>query len=460
MVVTLTLTPEAPQVQGTPIVLTARAEGGSGDYEYEFYQEIGQRWIIVQHYSRDSTWTWDSSGAETGSYYFTVYARSIGSTAPYDAARWRSYQIRNPVVPLTGIPAMASLADSVFGPMPPLVPIPDEWPVLRESVHRTIQSFLGVGPKEIPPLNPELVETTLLEDHIRKKVRYQVAPGESVPAYLLLPLEGGLPRPAVLVLHQSVACGMREPVGLEGNPEQAIGLDLVRRGYIVLAPDLITAGERVGEGEPFFDTASFYDAHPDWSAVGKMLWDHQRGIDYLQSLPEVDGKRIGAIGTSLGGSNAYFLAAFDERVQAVVSVCAQTRIETDPERMRWARGSKFVYMPALRPYLLPHSDLPLPWDIQHLAALIWPRAHHQVFALRDTMYPPVPFTDPLPDPFLSTSVTIAQVHMTLLPLYRFQGRERHLQAHCYDAGHGFPVELHESAYSFLDSVLMGRQGSE
>ena len=44
-------------------------------------------------------------------------------------------------------------------------------------------------------------------------------------------------------------------------------------------------------------------------------------MDLLQSLPEVDGERIGAIGHSLGGHNAMFTAAFDERIKAVVSSC-------------------------------------------------------------------------------------------------------------------------------------------
>jgi hypothetical protein len=42
-------------------------------------------------------------------------------------------------------------------------------------------------------------------------------------------------------------------------------------------------------------------------------------VDYLESRPEVDKKRIGCAGLSLGGEMAMWLAAMDERVAATVS---------------------------------------------------------------------------------------------------------------------------------------------
>ena len=50
-----------------------------------------------------------------------------------------------------------------------------------------------------------------------------------------------------------------------------------------------------------------------------MLFDAQRGLDVLESLPEVDTNRLGAIGHSLGAKEALYVAAFDPRVKATVS---------------------------------------------------------------------------------------------------------------------------------------------
>ncbi len=53
--------------------------------------------------------------------------------------------------------------------------------------------------------------------------------------------------------------------------------------------------------------------------MAERLWDLIRCVDYLQSIPEVDGRRIGCAGLSLGGEMAMWLAAMDERIAATVS---------------------------------------------------------------------------------------------------------------------------------------------
>jgi dienelactone hydrolase len=53
--------------------------------------------------------------------------------------------------------------------------------------------------------------------------------------------------------------------------------------------------------------------------MGERLWDLIRCVDYLKSMPEVEGSRIGCAGLSLGGEMAMWLGAMDERVVATVS---------------------------------------------------------------------------------------------------------------------------------------------
>ncbi|HET7238360.1 MAG TPA: prolyl oligopeptidase family serine peptidase, partial [Terrimicrobiaceae bacterium] len=60
---------------------------------------------------------------------------------------------------------------------------------------------------------------------------------------------------------------------------------------------------RTGKGHPYL-----YDT----------VWDVMRLIDYLSARPDVDGSRIGVIGLSKGGTEAYLAAAADERITAVV----------------------------------------------------------------------------------------------------------------------------------------------
>jgi hypothetical protein len=57
----------------------------------------------------------------------------------------------------------------------------------------------------------------------------------------------------------------------------------------------------------------------DRTLMGERLWDLIRCVDYLESMPSVDAKRIGCGGLSLGGEMTMWLAAMDERLQASVS---------------------------------------------------------------------------------------------------------------------------------------------
>ena len=80
----------------------------------------------------------------------------------------------------------------------------------------------------------------------RKKITFAAEPGDRVPAWLLIPdasRDGAVRRPAVLCLHQTIAIGKDEPVGLGTNLELAYARELAGRGYVALAPDYPNFGE-------------------------------------------------------------------------------------------------------------------------------------------------------------------------------------------------------------------------
>ena len=91
--VTLDASPTVPPVAGTPVLFTALGSGGSGSYEYQFWRLIGSVWTEVRPYSTTPTWTWDTTGAASGTHYVTVYVRNAGSTADVEAYQQVSYVI-------------------------------------------------------------------------------------------------------------------------------------------------------------------------------------------------------------------------------------------------------------------------------------------------------------------------------------------------------------------------------
>ena len=91
--VALNPTPASPQVPGTSVLFTAAASGGSESYEYQFWLHNGTSWSIMKPYGAagDNNWSWSTSGVADGTYYIQVWARSAGSTAPYDARAEATY---------------------------------------------------------------------------------------------------------------------------------------------------------------------------------------------------------------------------------------------------------------------------------------------------------------------------------------------------------------------------------
>ncbi len=59
--------------------------------------------------------------------------------------------------------------------------------------------------------------------------------------------------------------------------------------------------------------------------------DIRAGVDFLASQPEVDGRRIGVVGLSMGGEEAIGAAAADPRVRAVVAEGAGQRTAADKQ---------------------------------------------------------------------------------------------------------------------------------
>ena len=124
----------------------------------------------------------------------------------------------------------------------------------------------------------------------------------------------------MIVLHQTVGQGKDEPAGIQGSPELAFAAELVERGWICLVPDVVGFGERTPPGaRPYTGAMDFYKRHPNWSFFGKMVWDFQRMVDYLLTLPEVDPYRIGSIGHSHGAYGTIICTIFEPRVSAAVN---------------------------------------------------------------------------------------------------------------------------------------------
>jgi dienelactone hydrolase len=120
-------------------------------------------------------------------------------------------------------------------------------------------------------------------------------------------------RPVVVALH-----------GTGGNKksQENLLLELVGRGFIGVAIDGRYHGERTraGKGSAEYNEAILraYRAGKEHPFLYDTVWDLMRLIDYLETRPDVDSKRIGVIGFSKGGMETYLAAAVDPRIAVAV----------------------------------------------------------------------------------------------------------------------------------------------
>jgi dienelactone hydrolase len=261
---------------------------------------------------------------------------------------------------------------------------PYQWEQHRKQIERKVLNIIGDFPVNRSSLNPKVLYRQDKGSFIQQKISYDVDYNETVTAYLLIPKTTNKKIPAVLALHQTTPFGKDEVVGINGNPEMWYGLDLVKQGFVVLAPDALSSGERVYKGRVPYDSLPFYEKHPNWSMIGKAVWDNQRAIDYLLTLDFVDTQKIMVFGHSEGGVDALFLSAFDKRISAVVINCGIGTISGDPNPYKWCRSSWFIAIPKLRPYLDRNE---IPFDFHELVALVAPCPLLSFSATNDVVFP-------------------------------------------------------------------------
>lgn len=257
------------------------------------------------------------------------------------------------------------------------------WRRKRAGILKAFRSTLGAFPKTRPPLEAREIGREDLPLFERRKVEIRVHPDEVMTAYLCLPKHPLASGAAVLCLPQTHRVAHEQMAGLHGMGPDAYGARLAAEGFVTLCPEHFVAGERTPRHGAFV-TAEFYEKYPEWSAVGKALWDGQFGVDYLQSLHGVKAGRIGCMGHSLGGHGSIFLAAVDERIQCAVSNCGLNSFRCNPQRCHWSRDGWYVYFPVLRELFL--KGKPAPFDFHELGAALAPRAWLDVSSLSDPTF--------------------------------------------------------------------------
>ena len=239
------------------------------------------------------------------------------------------------------------------------------------------------------------------EGYKAKKIEIQLSRYYTVPAYILIP-DGKGPFPAINLLHDhgahlfigkektirplacedSVVIKDAEVWSAGGYEGQFFGDFLARHGYIVLSTDAPMWGERGQKEGPRRDKYDMIAGNMMMYGIDLCAWmtyDDISATDYLASIPEVDSRRIGCTGWSMGAYRAWMLSALSDRIKAGAAVCWM--VTTDEQMsFKYARtenGGFANCFPGLRRWL----------DYPHVASIACPKPMLFINGSQDKLFP-------------------------------------------------------------------------
>jgi len=223
---------------------------------------------------------------------------------------------------------------------------------LGDEALQAVEAFYDYDPRI--PLEPRIVERLDEADTVRDRIVFRGVRGFWVPGYLETPPNGRPPYPCVLLLHGwswSKDCWYEDDNYVSGgNVRQA----LLEAGFAIFALDAQIHGDRIAENN--------YAVTNIWPGEGterqrnyftlaeiceQTVRDYRRGLDYLETRPEIDMARVGAFGYSMGAWQTFPLSAFEPRIKVAVAAAIPT------ERRRFDPVAAQTYVAGIAvPFLL------------------------------------------------------------------------------------------------------------
>jgi len=224
-----------------------------------------------------------------------------------------------------------------------------------------VPTLAAAEPKVLPPAEAKAAFLKLLdrpkvkldvetnipkprEGFIEESLSFASEKGQRVPVLVMRPNDTrNLPGrcPTVILLH-----------GTGGSKESMRSWmdEFAKLGFVAVAIDARYHGDRAGgkKGSEAYAAA----ITKAWQTPAGMphehpwfydtCWDLWRLLDYLETRPDVDAKRIAMIGISMGGIQTWLAASCDDRVAVACPLIAAQSLRWSLENEKWQGRAKTI----------------------------------------------------------------------------------------------------------------------
>jgi len=321
----------------------------------------------------------------------------------------------------------------------------DEW---RNTARAKVKECL-LKPPPVAPFEPVIIAEQDRGSHTARKVVFNLTADSRVLGYLLVP-KGRGPFPAVLLLHDH---GAKFDIGKEkviepwdDKPEKPksarewvdkcyggrfIGDELARRGYVCFATDALNWSDRGGAGYEGQQALAANLLHFGMSWAGLIAWEDLRAAEFLATRPEVDSRRVAAMGLSMGCFRTWQVAALSEHISAGAAIC-------------WMATAKGLMVPGNNQtrgqsaYSMTHPGLFNLLDYPDVASLACPKPMLFFNGTQDALFPVAGVRD---------------AYAKMRKVWDSQNVGDRLVTKLWDVPHEFNAAMQDEAFGWLDRVL-------
>ncbi|MGI9429274.1 MAG: dienelactone hydrolase family protein [Bythopirellula sp.] len=321
----------------------------------------------------------------------------------------------------------------------------DEW---RTTARAHVRKSFLAAPAEAD-FAAEVTASQQRDGYTAHQLEFNISGESRVLAYLLVP-DGAGPFPAVLLLHDHGAefrIGKEKvirPWGIPGDKQELaqqwidkyyggrfLGDELAQRGYVCLATDALNWSDRGGGGFDGQQALASNLMHLGMSLAGLIAQEDLRAVEYLSRRPEVDRRRVAAMGLSMGGFRTWQLAAMTDRIAAGAAICWMSTVEglMQPGNNQTHGHSSYTM---LHPGLLDDLDYP------DVASLACPKPMLFYNGRQDHLFP-VP--------------GVEEAYQKMRAVWTSQRREESLETRLWDVRHVFNQEMQAAVFQWLDKQL-------